>query len=174
MNAAMATTSQRRKCCNDPNVFCYICGNYTLKDQRRNITTSVKKMYLAYLKVHLGEQDKSWVPHIECKTCVDTWTQGKNAKFKFGVPMVWREPTNHFDNCYSCLVNVKGLNEKTKHLLKYQDIPSTIRPVAPVPVFAGLPEIDDDVINPKILIRMKMNCMMYFCHLLKIVIRLLC
>ena len=112
-------------------------------------------MYLAYFKVHLGNQDKSWAPHIVCKTCVETlrsWTQGKNAKLKFGVPMVWREPTNHLDNCYFCLVNVKGFNKKTKHLLKYPDILSTIRPVAhcheiPVPVFDRLPEIDDDVIS---------------------------
>lgn len=151
----MASTSQRRKCCNHPDIFCYICGNFTLKDQRRNINIFVKKMYLAYFKVPLGDQDKSWAPHKVCKTCVETlrsWSQGKNAKLKFGVPMAWREPTNHSDNCYFCLVNVKGFNKKNKQHLQYPDIPSAIRPVAhcdelPVPVFTEMPEILDEAIN---------------------------
>lgn len=146
----MATTSERRKCSNDPDIFCYICGSFTLQDQRRNINTFVKKVYLAYFKVRLGDQDKNWAPHKVCKTCVETlrsWSKGKNAKLKFGVPMVWREPTNHLDNCYFCLVNVKGFNKKNKQHLQYPDIPSARRPVEhceeiPVPVFTELPEID--------------------------------
>lgn len=68
------------------------------------------------------------------------------------MPIVLREPTKNFGNCYFCLVIVKGFNKKTKHLLKYSDIPSAIRPVAHcykifVPVFAGLPKINDDVIS---------------------------
>lgn len=67
--------------------------------------------------------------------------------------IIWREPTNYFDNCYFCLANVKGFNKKNKHLLKYPDIPSAFRPIAYcdkilVPVFSELPKIDDDVICP--------------------------
>ncbi|XP_018412291.1 PREDICTED: leucine-rich repeat-containing protein 43 [Nanorana parkeri] len=120
------------------------------QDQRRNINTFVKKVYLAYFKVRLGDQDKNWGPHKVCKTCVETlrsWSKGKNAKLKFGVPMVWREPTNHLDNCYFCLVNVKGFNKKNKQHLQSPDIPSARRPVEhfeeiPGPVFTELPQID--------------------------------
>lgn len=34
--------------------------------------------------------------------------------FKSGVPMVWREPTEHLDNCYFCPVNINGFNTKLK------------------------------------------------------------
>ena len=55
-------TSCRRSCVNDPNVFCYIYGEYTLEHNRKLITDFVKQAYLAYFKVKLGDQDKSWAP----------------------------------------------------------------------------------------------------------------
>ena len=95
----MFVTSKRRKCCNDPDIFCYICGCFALPPQRRNINSFIKKIFFAYFGVPLGDQDKSLAPHQVCTTCVETlrsWSQGKNVKLKFGVPMVWREPKNHY------------------------------------------------------------------------------
>lgn len=40
----------KRKCCNGPNTFCYICGNFILKDQD---TTFSKKLIFLILKSHL-------------------------------------------------------------------------------------------------------------------------
>ena len=80
----------KRHCVNSPDLFCYICGEYTLKDNRRPITDFLKHAYHLYFKVKLGDQDKSWAPHIACKTCSEilrAWTHGK-MKFKFGIPMV--------------------------------------------------------------------------------------
>lgn len=141
--------SSTRKCVNDPNGFCYMCGEYTLKNRRLNITTLTKQLYLAYFGVHLGDQDKSWAPHIACKTCYETlrrWKKGE-AFMKFGVPMIWREPRNHFDDCYFCIVNVKGYNRLKKRKWEYPNLESALRPVPhdndiPVPVFSVLPEID--------------------------------
>ena len=138
----MFVTSKRRKCCNDPDIFCYICGCFTLLPQRRNINSFIKKIYLAYFGVPLGDQDKNWVPHQVCTTCVETlrsWSQGKNKKLKFGVPMVWREPKNHVDDCYFCF----------KQHLQYPNIYSAIRPIphsdkALVAIFTKLPDIDED------------------------------
>ena len=90
----MFMTSKQRKCCNDPDIFCYLCGCFTLPPQRRYINSFIQKIYLAYFGVPLNDQDKSWAPHQVCTTCVETLrsrSQGKNAKLKFGVPMVWRE-----------------------------------------------------------------------------------
>ena len=53
----MAT--KRRKCENNPNVFCYICEKYSLLKRRVKITEFVKKAYLSYFGVKLGDQDKS-------------------------------------------------------------------------------------------------------------------
>ena len=35
--------SSGRKCLNSPNLFCYICGKFTVKDQRMNISEFVQK-----------------------------------------------------------------------------------------------------------------------------------
>ena len=123
---------------------------YHLKDVISIVLS--KKIYLAYFGVLLGDQDKNWAPHQVCTTCVKTlrsWSQGKNAKLKFGVPMVWKEPKNHVDDCYFCLVNVKGFNKKNKQHLQYPNIHSAMRPIphsdkVPVPIFTKLPDIDED------------------------------
>ncbi|GFU03596.1 uncharacterized protein TNCV_2403081 [Trichonephila clavipes] len=74
-----------RGCVNSPNCFCYICGSYTVKKQQRNISNFVRKMSFAYFGIKLGDQDKSWAPHIVCSVCVEElrqWfqVQGFNLK----------------------------------------------------------------------------------------------
>ena len=55
---AMATSSRtRRRFVNDPDVFCYICGEYTLEHNRKAISDFVKQAYLAHFKLKLGDQD---------------------------------------------------------------------------------------------------------------------
>ncbi|XP_073532722.1 uncharacterized protein [Phyllobates terribilis] len=147
--------SSRRSCLNDPDSFCYICGEYTLPKHRRNITDFVKKVYLAYFGVMLGDQDKFWAPHIVCKACIELlrkWSRGQRKSFKFGVPMVWREQKNHHDDCYFCAVQVQGFNKHKKRKWEYPTMESARRPVphcedVPVPVFTMLPDLpppDDD------------------------------
>ena len=141
----MATSSPRQRCLNNPNVFCYICREYTFKSNRKEISEFVKCAYLAYFKVMLGDQDKTWAPHIVCKQCVEhfrQWTKKDRKLLHLGVPMVWREPKYHFDDCYFCAVNTKGINTKNRNLLVYPNVESAIRPIPhcnkiPVPVFEG-------------------------------------
>ena len=66
--------------------------------------------------------------------------------------MIWRESKNHFDDCYFCMVNVKGCKKSDRHLLNYPNLESAIRPVPhcdlPVPIFTeflGLYNDEDDV-----------------------------
>ncbi|CAH1107944.1 unnamed protein product [Psylliodes chrysocephalus] len=47
----------------------------------------------------------------------------------FAVPMVWREPKDHVTDCYFCLTNVKGIGPKSKHTVRYCNLPSALRPV---------------------------------------------
>ena len=125
---------------------------FTLPSRKRIIKSFIKKFYLAYFGVPLGDQDKSWAPHQVCTTYVEilrSWSQGKNAMLKFGVPIVWREPKNHVDACYFCLVNVKGFNKKIKQYLQYPNIHSAMRPIphddkVPVPIFTKISNIDED------------------------------
>ena len=112
-----AMSCLRRSCCNDPDSFCYICGEYILKEHKRSITDFVRKVYRAYFGVKLGDQDNPWAPHVVCKSCVEhlrMWTKGKTKSFRFGVPMVWREQKNHFHDCYFCMVDLKGFNRHKK------------------------------------------------------------
>ena len=112
----------------------------------------MKKAYLSYFKMKLGDQDKSWAPHAVCKTCVEmlrSWTQGKNVQMNFGIPMIWREQKNHVDDCYFCLINMKGYNRKNKHHVSYPNLDSALRPIPhsdqiPVPAFTNLPELEEE------------------------------
>ena len=138
---------QRRQCVNSPDVFCYICGKFTIKSQRRSITSFVQQAYHAYFKMQLGDQDKPWAPQIVCMSCnsiLNSWFHSKTEHFSFGIPMVWREPKDHTTDCYFCLVKVAGATRKTKKSINYVDLDSARLPVAhstefPVPV----PELKD-------------------------------
>lgn len=131
-----------RSCINDPDHFCYICGKYTLPKQRRNITDVVKKSYLAYFGIKLGDQSKPWAPHKICRACIEGlrhWVNGKRPSLPFGIPMVWRELSNHSNDCYFCSCNVKGYNSKNKNQIVYPVVRSAILPVphrpdVPIPV----------------------------------------
>jgi hypothetical protein len=55
----------------------------------------IRTVYYAYFGVKLGDQDKSWAPHKVCYICVEDlrkWCKGKKKVFRFGVPVIWREP----------------------------------------------------------------------------------
>ena len=56
----------RGRCINQNDVFCYICGDYTFKENRTGVSEFVKR---AYFGIKLGDQDKHWAPHIACKKC---------------------------------------------------------------------------------------------------------
>jgi len=134
-------------------VFCYICGKYTLQQGRVKITEFVKKAYNAYIGVKLGDHDKPWAPHVACKSCVEhlrEWTNGKRKTgLAFGIRMVWREPSNHLNDCYFCMVHVAGISSRTLSKEEYPSIPSAIRPVfhsndLPVPIFQGFEDSNNE------------------------------
>lgn len=143
-------TGKLRYCVNHPDNFCYVCGKFTPKIQRRSITNLVKKAYKLYFDCALGDQDKNFAPHIACITCTTTlteWMKGKRRAMPFAVPMVWREPTNHTD-CYFCLTNIAGHSSKTRHTIKYPDVSSVHKPVPhgeglPIPVCNLQPTASD-------------------------------
>ena len=117
--------STRRTYRNKPDIFCYICGEYTLVPNRNPVTSSIKQAYHAYFGVKLGDQDKAWAPHMVCKSCNEylrQWTKGKKNCLKFGIAMVWREPANHVTDCYFCAIDVTGINRKNRSSLKYPDL----------------------------------------------------
>ena len=60
--------------------------------------------------------------------------------------MVWREPKDHYSDCYFCGIKTKGINRKNRTSLTYPSLDSAIRPVPhieelPIPVFEGLAQL---------------------------------
>ena len=145
----MAT--RRRQCENKPDAFCYICRCFTPIRQRRNITSFLRRANKAYFGLALGDQDKKWAPRIVCHKCEEMlrdWTKGKRKGLPFEIPMTCREPTDHTTDCYSCLVNTKGICKKNRHKISYPSIPSAIQPTLhsdepPIPVFKGFLPSED-------------------------------
>ena len=121
-----------RHCISFPDVFCYICGLFITKTQRMTVSEFVKKMYLVYFGYKLGDQDKTCAPHVICKHCTENLRQlskGQKKSMPFGVPMIWREQTDHFNDCYFCVTKVQGFSKKTKGNIQYPNLQSAIRPV---------------------------------------------
>ena len=135
-----------RHCKHNPDSFCYVCGTFlSIKTVKHIITdaNNFQTAYNAYFGVPVGDQDKRWAPHVVCGCCrstLEAWYRGENRKMKFGVPRIWREPTDHLNNCYFCTVEVTHHRKGNKtSVFDYPDIPSSLRPVAhsnelPVPL----------------------------------------
>ena len=125
--------NRRGKCTNHPDSFCYVCGLFTPKSMRKNVTKHFEKVYKAYFDCPLGDQDKSWAPHSVCNSCMShlyDWYNGKRPSgLKFGVPMVWREQSNHTSDCYFCQSNIKGLGIKNRAKGSYPDVISALKPI---------------------------------------------
>ena len=124
--------SNRCVCVNHPDNFCYICGQYTPKQQCRNITKCIQLAYKYYFDCKLGGQDKEWAPHVCCASCnsmLSAWMNGKKKAMPFSVPMIWREPKNHFNDCYFCMTNIVGFTKKNKSKITYPNYESARKPV---------------------------------------------
>lgn len=149
-------SSSKRKCKNSPNSFCYICGRFLFDEdyEKRPITDELCKLYKEYFGDPIGDQDKSWAPHVVCYNCVRglrSWKSGHKKQMPFGIPMVWREPSNHQD-CYFCKTATNGINKKNRKSITYFDLKSAKTPVKhcdeiPIPkpsLFESSFEIHDD------------------------------
>lgn len=146
-------STSRKICKNDPNYFCNICGEYTFKNCRLSVSEFIKQVYFDYFGFALDTRDKYWVPHMVCKTCVESlrlWANKKRPHFKYQTPMMWREPSNHQDDCYFCVVDINGINKKNRSKWVYPNLLSVTRPVlhsddAPVPQASSSTQNDHEL-----------------------------
>ena len=112
-----------------PSVTCVIKWLSNLRGEI--LLRSLKKWYELYFECKVGDQDKSWAPHIYCVTCVRLltgWVNGSRQR-PFYFLIVWREPKDRWSDCYFCLTNITGITSKSKNTVKYPDLPSAMRPV---------------------------------------------
>ncbi|GBP84995.1 hypothetical protein EVAR_64324_1 [Eumeta japonica] len=120
-----------RVCVNHPDNFCYICGQLTVKRQRRSLTPLVQNYYLNYFGFPVRNLDKTWTPSICCAQCVTlltSWAKG-SRHMPFAVPMIWAEPKDHVSDCYFCQTSIKGINHKSRNSVNYPNLQSAQRPI---------------------------------------------
>ena len=125
-------SSMKKKYSNNPDVFCYICGSFTPTAQRQSINNFVEKAHFTDFKIKRRDQDKAWVPHKVCTSCVKalrSWSHEKDKHLPFGIPIIWRKQIDHVADWYFCMVNVKGINKQNKHYtaLQYSIINSALK-----------------------------------------------
>ena len=116
--------------------FCYVCGYYISPQQKKRKVIPETKFFIAYetyFGTKMGDQDKSWAPHFCCgsrRSTLEGWMRGSRKCMPFAIPRIWREPTNHHDDCYFCMVDIsKYKKTKDRKKIVYPSIPSTIVPV---------------------------------------------
>lgn len=71
----------------------------------------IEKCYLDYFGFPVRHQDKPWVPHICCSTCVRLllgWSKQESRHLAFGIPMIWTEPKDHVSDCNFFLFKQKA------------------------------------------------------------------
>ena len=94
-----------RKCKNNPDRFCSICGNVVLPDRQAKITDFVKEAYRNYIGVKLEDQDKTFAPHVCYKICVENLSDWQNCKKKeYAILMVWRGGKYQITDSHFCMI----------------------------------------------------------------------
>ena len=88
----------------------------------------------------IGDQEKSWIPHAICGSCQSNLKgslRGSGRVMSFAVPRVWREPQNHHDDFYFCMINISKYRKvRGRRAMTY---PSILSFIAPVPHSDALP-----------------------------------
>lgn len=121
--------------------FCYVCGKFTLRKEKRNMLGKMKEAYVECFKMELIE-DVWWAPNSSCATCYNflvKWKGCKSTKPPFAVPMIWYNPPRHKSfACYFCVHDVAGHNSKTKKRIRYYSMPGAITPQPAIREFPAL------------------------------------
>jgi hypothetical protein len=69
-----------RKCVNNPDNVCYICGEVIFASRKYPITPTIKKAYFLYFGCKVWDQDKKWAAYV-CCICKGNWmTSARNPR----------------------------------------------------------------------------------------------
>lgn len=107
------------------NNFCFVCGKFTIKSQRRHLTADAiagYNYYFSSIKPVAEMQNVDFAPQFTCIACIEalsSWWKGKRYSLPFGLPFVWSDPGDHRpDNCYVCMNNMFYRNRNSKYLVE--------------------------------------------------------
>lgn len=74
----MSNAKCKFHCKNDPNKFCYVCGEYIFVTPPK-FTVTLQNAYSLYFNVTPENLDESWTPNVLCNTCrtsLTMWMSG--------------------------------------------------------------------------------------------------
>ena len=126
-------STPKRGCVNHSDNFCCVCDEYTLLAHRLKLNSRIRYAYERYFACQVGDQDKKWAPHIccnRCKTSLWFWKNAQPKQMPFGIPMVWREQSNHITHCYFCMTNIRRFSRKNKSKISCIVYKSAIKPIS--------------------------------------------
>ena len=128
--------SVKRPCKVSSDFFCYVCGYYISQRQKKHKVIPETKFFIAYeayFGIKMGDQGKSWATNFcygSCRSTLEGWMSGSRKCMPFAIPRIWRELTNHHDDCYFCMVDISTYKKtKDRKKIVYPSIPSSIAPV---------------------------------------------
>ena len=104
--------SVKKPCKISSDCFCYVCAYYVSPQQKKHKGIPETKFFTAYdtyFGMKMGDQYKSWALQFCCgsfRSILEGWMRGIRKCIPFAIPRIWREPTNHHDDCYFCMVNI--------------------------------------------------------------------
>lgn len=123
-------------------LFCYVCGRFTIAKNRRHISDFDEQIYRCYFHMAVI-RDAWWAPKTMCTTCrqgLHRWYSKKANMMPYAIPMIWSKPVDHqADNCYACANDVNGLNRHNRGKFVYKNVTAAIFPIPhdenlPVPI----------------------------------------
>ena len=117
------------------NRFCYKCGKYGIHTKNVDELLTFKQYYELFYKIPVTNLDKPRVPSVVCQTCyqrlMDWGAKRRDGATNFNRPRIWSEPSNHYDDCFFCMVDVDTFNKRKRKggdNVDYPDIPSSQAP----------------------------------------------
>lgn len=109
--------ASRFPCLNKINHFCYVCGKYEAKKGLRQITDGLQDKYAECFGKCMKHLDKPWTPDNICNSCrvmLNRFNK-KNCITKAVIePVVWREPSDHSNDCFFVRVKLQDTIRKIK------------------------------------------------------------
>ena len=118
------------ECNKSSSLFCYVCGKFEKKKNRRNIAHH-ENDYKNYFNLQaLNGKGESWVPSSICNLCRVMLYRRKMSQSDLGKsmirPAVWNKPQSAED-CYICMTKFKGM--VSLYNVEYANAVSFIPPV---------------------------------------------
>ena len=90
------------------NIFCYTSGELTTTINKKSNNDFIERCIMLISRTNCGLlmffQYNQRAPA--------TWTSETQNSYRFSIPMYWREPQNHGDDCYFCPIDTNDTEQK--------------------------------------------------------------